>query len=135
MIPAGLDGKVRHKCEVIEGVVVLTPLSSDLDEERTIGPLRDELLSLFEATRQRRVVVNLTHVAHLTGRAIGVLLAHHLKLETEGGALRVCQPNPRVAAVLEQAKLAMLVECHASLDDAVLTHWAGVSEEASRSAI
>ena len=135
VIPAGVDGKVRHKCEVIEGVLVVAPLSAELDEERTIGPLRDELLSLFERPYPRRVVVNLTHVAHLTGRAIGVLLAHHLKLESDGGALRICQPNPRVAVVLEQAKFAMLVECHASLDDAVLSHWAGATEDVGRFAV
>ena len=91
---------------------------------------KEVLAARLEGPFPRRVVVNLTHVAHLTGRALGVLLAHHLKLEAEGGSLRVCQTNPRVAAVFEQAKLAKLVECHASLDDAVLTHWEGLTEEA-----
>jgi len=134
-IPEGLDGKTRLKSEIIEGIVVVTPLGSDLDDEQSIGPLREELLSIFEGPYPRQVVINLSHVGHLSGRAIGLLIAHQLKLEREGGSLRVCVANPRVSAVLEQAKFNMLVECHDSLDDAVLTYWSGTVDDMKRNAI
>ncbi len=46
----------------------------------------------------RRVVVNLEYVRHLNAQAIGVLLAHHLRLDRAGGALRVCQAHARLMA-------------------------------------
>lgn len=41
------------------------------------------------------------------------------------GALRVCEANPRVSAVFEQVRLAMIVDCHPTVDDAVLSGWPG----------
>jgi anti-anti-sigma factor len=128
-IDAGDDGLPRIKEEVIEGVLVETPLMTDLDSDVAIDALRSGLMSSFEGPLPRRLVVNLAHVGHLSCRAIGVLVAHHLRLDQAGGALRVCEANPRVAAVLEQVRLSMLIDCHATLDDAVLTSWQGVAED------
>jgi anti-anti-sigma factor len=118
---SGDEGTLRF--ETIEGVLVVTPMESALDDEATVDDLRDALLSLLSRPSPRRVVVSLAHVGHISGRAIGVLVAHHLRLDRVGGALRVCLANPRVAAVLEQVKLGMLVECHPNVDDAVLAAW------------
>jgi anti-anti-sigma factor len=117
---------VPLKVEVIEGVVVVTPLVPELDDEAEVNDLRDALLSLFDRRAPQRVVVNLAHVGHLSGRAIGVLVAHHLRLDRVGGALRLClASNPRVAAVLDQVKLPMIIDCHPNVDDAVIARWPG----------
>jgi anti-anti-sigma factor len=126
VVPQPPSGEAAVKHEVIEDVVVVTPLVPDVDGP-AVDPLRAELFAVFERPMPRRVVVNLAHVGHLSGRAIGVLVAHHLRLERAGGALRVCGANPRVAAVLEQVRLAMLVECHPTVEEAVLTAWPGAS--------
>ena len=89
----------------------------------TIELLRAHLHSLLAQPLPRRVVVNLEYVAHLTGQAIGVLLAHHLRLDRSGGGLRICQARARIMAVLHQVRLTMLVECHPTLDEAVLSAW------------
>ena len=114
---------------------MVTPLVTDLDGESVVGPLRDELNALYERAMPRRVVVNLEHVNYVSGLAIGVLVAHHLTLDRAGGALRVCQATPRVEAVLEQVRLAMIVECHADLDDAVLSHWPDLADHEGRPAV
>ena len=72
---------------------------------------------------QRRVVVNLEHVVRLGGAAIGVLVAHDLRLDRLGGALRLCGANPRVATVLDQIRLPALLDIFPSLEDAVLATW------------
>jgi anti-anti-sigma factor len=118
-----LDGPVGLKHEVIEGVLVVTPLASELDDEAVVDAFREGLLALRTHRHPRRVVVNLAHVGHLSGRAIGVLVAHHLRLDRSGGALRVCLANPRVALVLEQVKLGMLVDYHPTVDEAVIATW------------
>ncbi len=118
-----LDGPIDLKHEVIEGVLVVTPQVPDLDAEEAVDAFRDALLALARRRYSSRVVVNLTHVGHLSGRAIGALIAHHLRLDRTGGALRVCLASPRVALVLEQVQLGMLVDCHPTIDEAVLAAW------------
>ena len=118
-----IGGEVGLKYEVIEGVLVVTPLVSELDEESDVDALREALISLNGRRLPRRVVVNLAHLGHLSGRAIGMLVAHHLRLDRSGGALRICLANPRVAVLLEHVKLGMLVDYHPTVDDAVIAAW------------
>jgi anti-anti-sigma factor len=135
LVMASSDGQARFKSELIEDVVVVTPLTAELDGEVALGKLRGELQALFDRDLPHRIVINLTHVGHLSGRAIGILLAHHLKLDQAGGALRVCQAHARVGALLEQVHLGMLVECYPTLEDAVLAVWPRTGEQKSTSAV
>jgi anti-anti-sigma factor len=127
-LPDDFGAGLGLKFDVIEGVVVVTPRLSALDDEESVDGLREALGSLADRHGTRRIVVNLAHVGHVSGRAIGVLLAHHLKLDRDGGALRVCEASPRVAAVLEGVHLGMLMECHPTVDDAVLAAWPRIDD-------
>lgn len=111
------------KAEVLDDVVVVAPQSPSLDDEAAVDGLRDGLDALFEAAGSHRIVVDLVHVGRISGRAIGVLLAYHLRLDRAGGALRVCRAHPRVAAVLDAVRLGMLVELHPTVEAAVLSAW------------
>lgn len=117
------NAEVSIRTEVIQDVLVVTPEVGELESDATIELLRVHLHSLLGQPVPRRVVVNLEYVAHLTGQAIGVLLAHHLRLDRTGGGLRICQARARIMAVLHQVRLTMLVECHPTLDEAVLAAW------------
>jgi anti-anti-sigma factor len=123
--PAAADGdpELSIKTEIIQDVLVVTPELGELESDSTIELLRTHLHQLLSEPLPRRVVVNLEYVAHLTGQAIGVLLAHHLRLDGSGGCLRICQARARIMAVLHQVRLTMLVECHPTLDEAVLSAW------------
>jgi anti-anti-sigma factor len=116
-------GEDRIKHEVIQDVLVVTPRTSELDDPEAIELLRAHFHYLFEQPMPRQVVVNLEFIHHLNAQAIGVLLAHHFRLDRAGGALRLCQTPARVMAVLHQVRLTMLVECHPTLDEAVLAAW------------
>jgi anti-anti-sigma factor len=122
-LPDGLGEDAGLKVDVVEGVVVVSPRSGGLEDVASIDGLRATLSALVDRHGARKVVVNLAHVGQISGRAIGVLLAHHLKLDRDGGALRVCGASPRVAAVLEGVHLGLLMECHPTVDDAVLAAW------------
>ena len=113
------------KTEIIQDVLVITPETGELENDATIEKLREHLHSLLAESGPRRVVINLEYVAHLTGQTIGVLLAHHLRLDRSGGCLRICQARARIMAVLHQVRLTMLIECHPTLDEAVLSAWTG----------
>jgi anti-anti-sigma factor len=122
------DAAVRIKTEVVQDVLVVTPVATELESEEANEALRLKLHELSERPLPRRVVVNLEFVGRLTRQTIGVLLAHHLRLDRVGGALRICEAHPRIMALLDQVRLTMLVDCYPTLDEAVLAAWATRSE-------
>jgi anti-anti-sigma factor len=113
----------KIKDEMIQDVIVITPKVTEFDDEDSIELLRSHLNVRFQQSATRRMVVNLECVRHLNAQAIGVLLAHHLRLDRSGGALRICQAHPRLMALLHNVRLTMLVEFHPTLDEAVLAAW------------
>ena len=127
---AGPEQRVKH--EVIQDVLVITPVLTELDDDEAIEVLRGYLHALFDQPTPRHVVVNLECVRHLNAQAIGVLLAHHLRLDRDGGALRICQAHARLMAVLHHVRLTILVECHPTLDEAVLAAWPGTGDRITR---
>ncbi len=114
---------VAIKCERIEDVLLVTPMLPHLDEESAVNALREALLDLLDRGLPTRLVVNLPIVERLSSGAIGVLLAHQLRLHRLGGAMRLVQVQPLVRTYLTHIRLPMLVEIHETLDDAVLTSW------------
>ncbi len=122
---AATDDRIKH--EVIQDVLVITPRLGELDDPEAIELLRSYFHALFEQPMPRQVVLNLEFVHHLNAQAIGVMLAHYFRLDRAGGSLRLCQTPARVMAVLHQVRLTMLVECHPTLDEAVLSAWPGAA--------
>ena len=122
------EAAVRIKTEVVQDVLVVTPVATELETEEANEALRLKLHELLERPMPRRVVVNLEFVGRLTRQTIGVLLAHHLRLDRVGGALRICEAHPRIMALLDQVRLTMLVDCFPTLDEAVLAAWTSRSE-------
>jgi stage II sporulation protein AA (anti-sigma F factor antagonist) len=123
--PSEEDAVSNIRTEIIQDVLVVTPETGELENDSTIERMREHLHSLLTESVPRRVVINMEYVAHLTGQAIGVLLAHHLRLDRSGGSLRICQARARIMAVFHQVQLTMLIECHPTLDEAVLSAWTG----------
>ncbi len=115
------EERIQH--EVIQDVLVITPHVSELDDPEVIELLRSHLHALYEQPMPRQVVLNLEYVRHLTAQAIGVILAHHLRLDRASGGLRICQAPARVMAILHQVRLTIMVDCHPTLDEAVLAAW------------
>ncbi|MEW4567427.1 STAS domain-containing protein [Tautonia sp. JC769] len=112
------------RLERINDVLVLSPVVSQLDREEAIEALRESLDGLMRRPDAAvNVVMNLAPVACLSGRAIGVIMAHHLKLRRQGGGLRLAQPAPAVRVALEVVGLQSLIEMFPSLDEAVLDAW------------
>jgi anti-anti-sigma factor len=118
-----VDPERRIKFEVIEGVLVITPQFSELDDEAALQVLRTNLRSRLEQSQTHRVVLNLEFVRHLSRQAVALLLSHHIRLDWVGGALRICQAHARIIALLDQVRLTMLVDCFPTLDEAVLAAW------------
>jgi anti-anti-sigma regulatory factor len=109
--------------QVIEDVLVITPLDPALLSGTDITVFRDELATLLAGPVPHRVVLNLKLVARLSNAAIGILVAHHIRLDRIGGALRLCEPHARVAEALNQIRLPLLLDVHSTEDEAVISSW------------
>ena len=66
---------------------MVTPMIGELDDPEAIELLRSHFHALFEQPMPRQVVVNLEFVHYVNAQAIGVLLAHHFRLDRAGGCL------------------------------------------------
>jgi anti-anti-sigma factor len=109
--------------EPVGDVLVVRPLSTDLNDEATVGPLRFDLQSLHERYPVRRVVVDLGNVAYMSSRAVGVILAYYQAVHRVGGQLRVCGVHPKVQPTLEQMRLHWLIGIFPTVEEAVQAPW------------
>ena len=109
--------------EFIQDILVVTPLTPDLDDDSAVGPIRLELATLLEQLQPRRVVINLDQVtAHDSGAAV-MLMARHCHFGKVGGAMRLCHLRPAVITVLEQIHCARAIEDYPTVDEAILAAW------------
>lgn len=109
--------------QVIGDVLIITPLDPQLLSGADVTVFRDELATLLVGPVPHRVVLNLKLVARLSNAAIGILVAHHIRLDRVGGALRLCEPHVRVAEALNQIRVPLLLDVHATEDEAVISSW------------
>lgn len=118
------------RVEVIQDVLVLTPIEPNFLNATDPAAIRDEFSDMLEIHPARRVVLSLEHIARLSNATIGVLVAFHLRLERMGGSMRLCQPHARVAQVLDQIRLNLLMDVFPTKEDAVLSSWTREDREA-----
>jgi anti-anti-sigma factor len=111
------------RLEMFGAVAALTVRASRLGESEAEA-LRAALQAIpAPLDTPPRVVLNFEYVRHIDGRALAVLVAHLLRLERQGGGLRLCQVHDRVHSLLERARASMILEILPSLDEAVLNQW------------
>ncbi len=113
----------RIQWGLIQGVLVITPRIDRLDEESGVEAFRQGLQELLLDPASTRVVLNLSHVTHVSSRWLGVLFACFLRLQQDGGMVRLCELHARVFSVLEQVRLPMLIDVTSTLDEAVIRAW------------
>ncbi|HEU5117944.1 MAG TPA: STAS domain-containing protein, partial [Isosphaeraceae bacterium] len=110
--------------ETIQGILVVHPRLGPLEDDEAITRLRDELNAWVGSTGfEGRVVIDLDQVPSMSSRVLGMLLALALRLERQGGRLRLCRANARVSAMLDAIRLPLLVDLLPTLDDAVISAW------------
>ncbi|GGM64279.1 hypothetical protein GCM10011608_57060 [Micromonospora sonchi] len=72
------------------------------------GAVFDRLLALHPA----RVVIDLSGCRHIDAAAIGLLLDVHRQMVRTGGVLALRDPNPRIARILQAARLDQILPVH-----------------------
>jgi len=86
---------------------------------------RDDQRALTEAVEgklgagERVFVLDLSQVPYISSLGIAVLVATYVKVNREGGKLRLVNPRPRVAKVLEMTKVADIFRTYSSVEEAL----------------
>jgi anti-anti-sigma factor len=123
-LPKTHHGHRAIDCKIVNDVMVVSPLSPDLNEEETVSPVRYELRGLLEEDHvPTKMVIDMGNTRYLSSRAVGVLLAHYQGLERVGSTMRVCGVSKEIKPVLDQMRLSMLIDIYPSVEEAVQTPW------------
>ncbi|WP_341715853.1 STAS domain-containing protein [Micromonospora sp. FIMYZ51] len=104
----------RPECTVPLVEVAITEF--DLACLPETGAVFDRLLAL----RPTQVVIDLSGCRHIDAAAIGLLLDVHRQMVREGGVLALRNPNPRIARILQAARLDQILPVRS--DNATATH-------------
>jgi anti-anti-sigma factor len=100
------------------GDVTVLTLKGRLVLEDVEAQLRGVLDGLIEQGRVN-LVLNLRDVNYVDSAGVGYLVSKYVSLHRRGGDLKLVQPAPRVAHVLDITRLARVFRSFDSDDDAV----------------
>ena len=97
---------------------VLIALSGEVvsrDDQQAMAEIVDGKLGDGERT----FVLDLSQVPYVSSLGIAVLVAAYVKVNREGGILRLVNPRPKVASVLEMTKVADIFRTYSSVEEAL----------------
>ncbi|MEV6692853.1 STAS domain-containing protein [Micromonospora sp. NPDC051196] len=96
----------RPECTVPLVEVAITEF--DLACLPETGAVFDRLLTLHP----KQVMIDLSGCRHIDAAGIGLLLDVHRRMVRTGGVLSVRNPNPRIARILQTARLDQILPVH-----------------------
>ena len=82
--------------ECVDDVVVVRLSGMQLDSRSAVDELHDELQSLIEEQRPRKLVVSFGRVSHATSQAFGRLVHIQKQIEESGGMIKLCEIHPAI---------------------------------------
>ena len=71
------------------------------------------------AEGDRVFVLDLSQVPYVSSLGIAVLVATYVRVTREGGKVRLVNPRPKVASVLEMTKVADMFQTYSSIEEAL----------------
>jgi serine/threonine-protein kinase RsbW len=104
-----------------DGAVVISLTGEIVDrmEQAVISDLVTEKLDEGE----RAFVLDMSGVPYISSLGIAVLVTTHVKVDRAGGQLRLVNPRPRVAQVLDMTKVSEVFQSYTSIDEALTLDW------------
>jgi anti-sigma B factor antagonist len=101
-----------------EGAVVISLVGEIVS--RTEQTAITEAVAAWLAEGERVFVLDLSEVPYISSLGIAVLVTTYVKINREGGTLRLVNPRPRVAQVLDMTKVADMFTSYASVEEALV---------------
>ena len=116
--PEGPSASELLRREDRNGVLLLSVSATEVDD-RNADRLSERLEQAAAGIPQARVVLNLERIEYLSSAALGVFIAFRQKLDREGGKLRLCGLQPKIAQVFRLTKLDRAFDIRPALESAL----------------
>ena len=95
-------------------VVALGEIVSRDDQQALLQAVGEKL-----AEGEETFVMDLSKVPYVSSLGIAALVAVYVKTDRAGGTLRLVNPRPRVASILEMTKVADFFRTYSSVEEAL----------------
>ena len=97
--------KQRLTLEQVGDVTVVGFVDKRILDEQNIQIISDQLFSLVDDQRRRKLLLNFDNVEYMSSAALGKLITLHKKLVGLGGKLVLCSIDPQIREVFEITNL------------------------------
>jgi anti-sigma B factor antagonist len=102
---APIGSTTHFTCVEDEGAMVVTFVCPQLTDEDNIEQMGQALFSLLDKDAQRRIIIDLSPLDHVTSSVLGKFITLHRRLHRQGGALVLCGLQPNVRETLRASRL------------------------------
>ena len=93
------------RLETIDGVTVVSFVDTKIVSEESITEVGDQLYSLVEELRHKKLLLNFGNVQYLSSAALGKLINLKKKVGTVSGTLKLCCIHPELLEVFRITRL------------------------------
>jgi anti-sigma B factor antagonist len=101
------------------GVTVIRFNDRNILDEASIQSIGEEILRQVEASPAPKILIDFTHVDHLSSAALGTLITVNNKVRQKDGQLRLSNIDPQIYEVFVITKLNKLFQIHKSAPEAM----------------
>ena len=109
----------RLRIERDGGVTVIRFNDRNILDEASIQAIGEEILRQVETSPSPKLLIDFTHVDHLSSAALGTLITVNNKVRQKDGQLRLCNIDPQIYEVFVITKLNKLFQIHKSTPEAM----------------
>ena len=109
----------RMAVSVENDVTFVELMSQKILDEMVIAEIGEQLYQLVERSDYPRLVLDFSHVSHMSSSALGMLITLHKRIREKGGLLRLCCVQPAIYEVFVITRLNEIFQIFGSRDEAV----------------
>jgi anti-sigma B factor antagonist len=109
----------RMSVQVENDITIVELMSQKILDEMVIAEIGEQLNQLVEQAEYPRLVLDFTHVSHMSSSALGMLITLHKRIREKGGHLRLCNVQPAIYEVFVITRLNEIFQICQSRDEAL----------------
>lgn len=108
----------RIGVEYGENAIIVTFTNEKILEERDIQALQESIMSVIEKAKHINLVLDFCNVQFLSSAVLGLLIRISKKIYEGGGALRLCNINPKIYEIFKITRLTKIFDIYKDLESA-----------------
>lgn len=113
------ENSQRLSVQVENEITVVELLSQKILDEMVIAEIGEQLNQLVGRQEYPRLVLDFSHVSHMSSSALGMLITLHKRVREKGGHLRLCCVQPAIYEVFVITRLNEIFQINQSREEAL----------------